>query len=129
MKLEYRVLEIAEGDKQDCNYCSLDFLAEIGFNLNIATHEIAANNKEGDCVDIAYICATCKEGLENNILPYCEKCGSRVPMFSSVQVQTCSVQMRDSMFSSNGVTGCSNGSSSSSVQVQFKKFKRFKRFK
>ena len=75
MKLEYRVLEIAEGDKQDCNYCSLDFRAEIGFNLNIATHEIAANNKEGDCVDIAYICATCKEGLENNILPYCEKCG------------------------------------------------------
>ena len=27
----------------------------------------------------------------------------RVPMFSSVQVQTCSVQMRDSMFSSSSV--------------------------
>ena len=75
MKLEYRVLEVAEGDKQDCNYCLLDFQAEVGFNLNIATHEIAANNREGDCVDISYICSTCKEDLENNILPYCEKCG------------------------------------------------------
>ena len=46
MKLEYRILEVAEGDKQDCNYCLLDFQAEIGFNLNTATHEIAANNKE-----------------------------------------------------------------------------------
>src|SRR5437764_15312529 len=75
MKLEYRILEVAEGDKQDCNYCLLDFRVEIGFNLNIATHEIVAHNKEGDGVDIAYICATCKEDLENNILPYCELCG------------------------------------------------------
>ncbi len=75
MKLEYRILEVAEGDKQDCNYCLLDFQAKIGFNLNTATHEIAANNKEGDCVDIAFICTTCKRDLENGALPYCELCG------------------------------------------------------
>lgn len=76
MKLEYRVLEVAEGDKQDCNYCSLDFWSKNDLKFATATHEMMAlDKKTGDCVDIAYICAECKKDFDNAVLPYCELCG------------------------------------------------------
>ena len=76
--MEYRILEVAEGDKQDCNYCSFsfrDFRFKDNLTLNIATHQVAAFKDNDDYADIAYICADCKEDFENDILPYCELCG------------------------------------------------------
>ena len=82
MKLKYRILEVAKGDKQDCNYCSLsfrDFRFKDNLTFNIATHQVAAfkdyDDDDDDDADIAYICADCKKDLESNILPYCELCG------------------------------------------------------
>ena len=78
MKLEYRILEVAEGDKQDCNYCSLsfrDFRFKDSLTFNIATHQVAAFKDNDDYADIAYICADCKKDFENDTLPYCELCG------------------------------------------------------
>ena len=78
MKLEYRILEVAKRDKQDCNYCSLsfrDFCFKDSLTLNVATHQLAAFKNNDDYADIAYICADCKKDFENNILPYCELCG------------------------------------------------------
>ena len=83
MKLEYRILEVAEGDKQDCNYCSLsfrDFRFKDNLTFNIATHQVAAfkdydDDDDDDDADIAYICADCKKDFENNNLSYCELCG------------------------------------------------------
>lgn len=78
MKLEYRILEAAEGDKQDCNYCSLsfqDFRFKDSLTFNIATHQVAAFKDNDDYADIAYICADCKKDFDNDTLPYCELCG------------------------------------------------------
>src|SRR6185312_449213 len=74
MKLEYRILEVAEESGESCDYCLLDFRAS-SFTFTPATHEIVAHNEEGDCVDIAFMCADCKKDLENEIIPYCEECG------------------------------------------------------
>ena len=78
MKLEYRILKVAEGDKQDCNYCSLsfrDFRFKDSLTFNVATHQVAAFKDNNDYADIAYICADCKKDFENDVLPYCELCG------------------------------------------------------
>ena len=75
MKLKYRTLE---GDKQDCNYCSLsfrDFRFKDSLTFNIATHQVAAFKDNDDYADIAYICADCKKDFDNDTLPYCELCG------------------------------------------------------
>ena len=74
MKLEHRILEVAKGGKESCDYCLLDFRAD-SFTFTLATREIATHNKEGDCIDISFICANCKKDLENEILPHCEECG------------------------------------------------------
>ncbi|CAG8520084.1 3140_t:CDS:2, partial [Ambispora gerdemannii] len=74
---EQKILEVAEGDKQDCNYCSFsfrDFRFKDNLTLNIATHQVAAFKNNNDYADIAYICADCKKDFENDTLPYCELC-------------------------------------------------------
>ncbi|CAJ0762063.1 6966_t:CDS:2, partial [Entrophospora sp. SA101] len=75
VKLEYRILEVAEKDNQDCNYCLLDFHSGYSLILNVATHQLATFKDNGDYVYIAYICGNRKEELENDILPHCELCG------------------------------------------------------
>ena len=55
MKLEYRILEVAEGDKQDCNYCSFsfrDFRFKDNLTLNIAIHQVAAFKDNDNYADI-----------------------------------------------------------------------------
>jgi hypothetical protein len=78
MKLDYRIVELAEGDEKKCNYCFLNFEdpTNLNFNTSPATHQMVALDKEtGDYVDIVFICDDCKKDFDNNILPWCEKCG------------------------------------------------------
>ena len=46
MRLEYRVLEIAQGDEHECNFCFLDFEdpTNLNFDTAPATHQMVARN-------------------------------------------------------------------------------------
>ena len=77
MRLEYRILEIAQGDEQECNFCFLDFddPTLLNFDTTPATHQMVARNTLDGYSDIVFICGECKKDYDNNILPWCEKCG------------------------------------------------------
>src|SRR6185295_11923061 len=77
MRLEYRILEIAQGDEQECNFCFLDFDDSTNFNFDTApaTHQMTARNTPDGYSDIVFICDECKKDYDNNTLPCCEKCG------------------------------------------------------
>jgi hypothetical protein len=77
MRLEYRVLEIAKGDEQECNFCFLDFDDPTNFSLDTApaTHQMIGRNTPDGYADIVFICGECKKDYDNNTLPCCEKCG------------------------------------------------------
>ena len=77
MRLEYRILEIAQGDKQECNFCFLDFddPTLLNFDTAPATHQMVARNTPDGYSDIVFICGECKNDYDNNTLPWCEKCG------------------------------------------------------
>jgi uncharacterized protein YceH (UPF0502 family) len=82
MKLDYRIVEIAQGQEKECGYCPLNFEDQTNLNFNTApaTHQMVALDKEtSDYVDIAFICSKCKEHFENNNLPWCAKCGRLKP--------------------------------------------------
>ena len=76
MKLEYRVLELAKGDEQECHYCFVDYddPTNLNFDTAPATHEMVALEEDGSSADIAFICKECKVEYDNNTLPRCEKC-------------------------------------------------------
>jgi len=76
MKLEYRVLELAKGDKQECNYCLLDYddPTLLNFDTAPATHQMIALEEDGSNADIVFICGECKKDYDNNALPCCEEC-------------------------------------------------------
>src|SRR6185369_5703734 len=76
MRLEYRVLEIAKGDVQECNFCFLDFDDPTNFSLDTApaTHQMIGHNTPDGYADIVFICKDCKKDYDNNTLPQCEKC-------------------------------------------------------
>ena len=44
MRLEYRILEITQGDEQECNFCLLDFddPTLLNFDTATATHQMVA---------------------------------------------------------------------------------------
>ena len=69
MKLEYRIIEVTKGSRWSCNFCSYD-----KGKSSTATHEMVARKPNG-YADVAYICKDCKKDFDNNILPWCEKCG------------------------------------------------------
>ena len=78
MKLEYRVLELADGHEWQCDFCVLDYddLNNLALNTALATHEmVALDKKTGDYTDTAFICNECKQDFDSNVLPWCEKCG------------------------------------------------------
>ena len=77
MKLEYRVLELAKGDKMECNYCFLDYSDPtlLNFDTAFATHEMVASEENGGYADIVFICKDCKRDYDNGTLPWCEECG------------------------------------------------------
>ena len=77
MRLEYRILEIAQGDEQECNFCFLDFddPTLLNFDTAPATHQMVARNTPDGYSDIVFICGECKNDYDNNTLPWCEKCG------------------------------------------------------
>ena len=77
MRLEYRILEIAQGDEQECNFCFLDFddPTLLNFDTAPATHQMVARNTPDGYSDIVFICSECKKDYNNNTLPWCEKCG------------------------------------------------------
>ena len=77
MRLEYRILEIAQGDEQECNFCFLDFddPTLLNFDTAPATHQMVAHNTPDGYTDIVFICSECKKDYNNNTLPWCEKCG------------------------------------------------------
>ena len=76
MRLEYRVLEIAIGDEQECNFCFIDFgdPTLLNFDTAPATHQMVARNTPDGYSDIVFICGECKKDYDNNTLPRCEKC-------------------------------------------------------
>ena len=77
MRLEYRILEIAQGNEQECNFCFLDFddPTLLNFDTAPATHQMVARNTPDGYSDIVFICGECKNDYDNNTLPWCEKCG------------------------------------------------------
>jgi len=77
MRLEYRILEITQGDEQECNFCFLDFddPTLLNFDTAPATHQMVARNTPDGYSDIVFICGECKNNYDNNTLPWCEKCG------------------------------------------------------
>ena len=77
MRLEYRILEIAQGNEQECNFCFLDFddPTLLNFDIAPATHQMVAHNTPDGYSDIVFICGECKKDYNNNTLPWCEKCG------------------------------------------------------
>src|SRR6266511_662974 len=77
MRLEYRILEIAQGDEQECNFCFLDFddPTLLNFDTAPAAHQMVARNTLDGYADIVFICGECKKDYDNNTLPSCEKCG------------------------------------------------------
>ncbi|CAJ0911210.1 21649_t:CDS:2 [Entrophospora sp. SA101] len=62
MRLEYRILEIAQGNEQECNFCFLDFddPTLLNFDTALATHQMAHNTPDGYS-DIVFICSECKK--------------------------------------------------------------------
>src|SRR5207247_457229 len=77
MRLEYRILEIAQGDEQECNVCFLDFddPTLLNFDTAPATHQMVARNTPDGYSDIVFICGECKNDYDNNNLTLCLKCG------------------------------------------------------
>jgi hypothetical protein len=77
MRLEYRILEITQGDEQECNFCLLDFddPTLLNFDTALASHQMVARNTPDGYSDIVFICGECKKDYDNNTLPWCEKCG------------------------------------------------------
>ena len=77
MRLEYRVLELAEEDKQECNYCPLDYddPTLLNFDTAPATHQMVALEEDGGNADIVFICKDCKKDYDNNALLWCGVCG------------------------------------------------------
>src|SRR5215813_7799205 len=77
MRLEYRVLELAEGNKQECNYCPLgyDDPTLLNFDTAPATHQMVALEEDGGNGYIVFILKDCKKDYDNNALPRCEECG------------------------------------------------------
>jgi len=69
MKLEYQIIELARGDRWNCNFCPFK-----KNDISIATHEIVSR-KTGGYNDIARICIECKKDFDNDSLPYCNDCG------------------------------------------------------
>jgi len=71
MRLEYRILEIAQGDEQECNVCFLDFddPTLLNFDTAPATHQMVAHNTPDGYTDIVFICSECKKDYNNNTLP------------------------------------------------------------
>ena len=76
MKLEYRVLELAKGDEQECHYCFVDYddPTNLNFDTAPATHQMIAHTETEQYFDIAFICKDCKVEYDNGTLPRCEKC-------------------------------------------------------
>src|SRR5438132_14327540 len=76
MRLEYRILEIAQGDEQECNVCFLDFddPTLLNFDTAPATHQMVARNTPDGYSDIVFIWGECKNNYYNNTLPSIEKC-------------------------------------------------------
>ena len=74
MRLEYRILEIAQGDKKECNFCFLDFddPTLLNFDTAPATHQMVARNTPDGYSDIVFICSECKKDYNNNTLPWCD---------------------------------------------------------
>lgn len=71
MKLEYQISQLGKGDRWHCNFCPFESKKN-----SIATHEmISYNTQSNGYNDIAYICAECKEDLDNGTLEYCDDCG------------------------------------------------------
>src|SRR6185369_10190409 len=76
MKLEYRVLELAKGNEQECHYCFVDYddPTNLNFDTTPATHQMIAHTETEQYFDIAFICKDCKVEYDNGTLPRCEKC-------------------------------------------------------
>ena len=77
MRLEYRILEITQGDEQECNFCLLDFddPTLLNFDTALASHQMVARNTPDGYSDIVFICGEYKNYYDNNTLPWCEKWG------------------------------------------------------
>jgi len=56
-------LELAEEDKQECNYCPLDYddPTLLNFDTAPATHQMVALEEDGGNADIVFICKDCKK--------------------------------------------------------------------
>ena len=76
MKLEYRVLELVNGDEQECSYCFIDYSDQtnLDFSTAPAAYQMVAHTKSEQYFDISFICKDCKLEYDNNVLPRCEKC-------------------------------------------------------
>ena len=76
MKLECRVLELANGDEQECSYCFIDYSDQtnLDFSTAPAAYQMVAHTKSEQYFDISFICKDCKLEYDNNVLPRCEKC-------------------------------------------------------
>ncbi|CAJ0899680.1 11697_t:CDS:2, partial [Entrophospora sp. SA101] len=68
MRLEYRILEIAQGNEQECNFCFLDFDDPTLLNFDTApvTHQMMANNTPDGYSDIIFICSECQRNIRKN---------------------------------------------------------------
>jgi len=76
MKLEYRILELAKGDEQECHYCFVDYdnPTNLNFDTAPATHQMIAHTETEQYFDISFICKDCKAEYDGGVLPRCEKC-------------------------------------------------------
>jgi len=76
MKLEYRVLELVNGNEQECSYCFIDYSDQtnLDFSTAPAAYQMVAHTKSEQYFDISFICKDCKLEYDNNVLPRCEKC-------------------------------------------------------
>ena len=76
MKLEYRTLELAKGDEQECHYCFVDYdnPTNLNFDTAPATHQMIAHTETEQYFDISFICKDCKAEYDSGVLPRCEKC-------------------------------------------------------
>ena len=76
MRLEYRVLELAKGNENDCSYCFIDYdnQTNLDFSTASATHQMVAHTETEQYFDISFICKDCKAEYDSNAIPRCEKC-------------------------------------------------------
>ena len=76
MKLGYRVLELVNGNEQECSYCFIDYSDQtnLDFSTAPAAYQMVAHTKSEQYFDISFICKDCKLEYSNNVLPRCEKC-------------------------------------------------------